>query len=1147
MDNKTNQEQSRKLNSKGKAGKAQLNFKTVNVCGLSERTKFSLNRYVEVDKIDILALQETNTSDGEKLQLHNMFCISDSNKASNKGVALYVKNCYTISKLEEISKISKNIDSCWGLVIANNKKFIVGSIYVKLNYSQAIKEVIKMLDKAVILQKQLTAAGIILAGDFNARHMAWGDKVNNNYGKSLIESLDESLFSIYTSSSPTFLCSNGNSKIDMFLVSNKLSEKMLTCETDEDVELFTGAPQRGHLPLGITFFSKKANSVDVIKKLDVSEMPWKSWTEKIENLIIEEHDNIQGMDNPYMLWNKMNGMIEEATLQYAKYKKSCQHSKPFWNSELTEMEKILRNARKTYMKRNTENNHNKYNEAKENFDNARKEECQKFLIQKTKNLNSAQAARFWKEFNSIFKKHTSNIIEPLEDGHGGFMTDPKVINEHMFKVFFEGKHLEKEKFNEKFYEEVHTLYEEIVFKGYKEDEENCDITHLNQPISIKEIKKAIKCNGKSVDNHNFHPNMLQNLGPNAIQLLQKIFNACLEKKVWIWTDAQVIFLRKTGKDSYCKPGSYRPISITSYIGKLFERIISRRIDALLLKYNIQDPDQEGFTEGRNTIRYLNRLHIGIESDKEKNLTVLVLFVDFEKAYDSIWKRGLITKLYNLKVRGNILQLIDDFMSKRRVALHINGVLGEQKLTGEYGLPQGAVLSVTLFKIFLMDFGNELENIPEITKYKFADDSSFKITGKTTPECLQTFQTVLECLDKWAKKWRMKINCNQDKTEVICFNTQESNEDLVPQTFKLGENEILRVKKTKVLGLIMDNKLKYDYHTEEVLKSVRLTWVTLCRLSNRQWGLKQKVMIYLIKTMIISKLAYAAHIYINKENLEKINKLWYKILKSITGAVYNIRQEIAELILGLPPLAVQIQMNEVKHFLKLNFNDDKEDRFKEFLKKEYNSENKSPAVIHSKLKNVFDFLQWKTNNYKSHFTETELCIVKRKHFGNFWELSHKSCSYTKNMIDQYTEKVLWNRILKTQFQVEGYMDNPKPSVKMLPIPENSSRNEEILIMSFLYKNNLMNNFLWNQSKVESPLCHMCNLSEETPGHILLKCSAINPELQSRIVQKYCQENQLVDIEDIDPYIGIINASRNEGFIADCLEVVKATNLRETIIL
>ena len=100
MDNSTKYVQNRNHNSKNKA---LLNFKTVNVCGLSERTKFSLNRYIEDDGIDILALQETNTSDSERLQLLNMFCISDSNKAANKGVALYVKNCHTITKQEEIS------------------------------------------------------------------------------------------------------------------------------------------------------------------------------------------------------------------------------------------------------------------------------------------------------------------------------------------------------------------------------------------------------------------------------------------------------------------------------------------------------------------------------------------------------------------------------------------------------------------------------------------------------------------------------------------------------------------------------------------------------------------------------------------------------------------------------------------------------------------------------------------------------------------------------------------------------------------------------------------------------------------------------------------------------------------------------------
>ena len=114
----------------------------------------------------------------------------------------------------------------------------------------------------------------------------------------------------------------------------------------------------------------------------------------------------------------------------------------------------------------------------------------------------------------------------------------------------------------------------------------------------------------------------------------------------------VIFLRKDGKDNYSKPGSYRPICITSYIGKLFEAIIARRIELYLKLSNQTDVHQEGFSESKNTIRYLNRLHLGILSDKEKQLSILCLFVDFEKAFDSVWKKGLLIKLNQLGITGN---------------------------------------------------------------------------------------------------------------------------------------------------------------------------------------------------------------------------------------------------------------------------------------------------------------------------------------------------------------------------------------------------------------------------------------------------------------------------------------------------------------
>ena len=98
-----------------------------------------------------------------------------------------------------------------------------------------------------------------------------------------------------------------------------------------------------------------------------------------------------------------------------------------------------------------------------------------------------------------------------------------------------------------------------------------------------------------------------------------------------------------------------------------------------------------------------------------------------------------------------------------------------------------------------------------------------------------------------------------------------------------------------------------------------------------------------------------------------------------------------------------------------------------------------------------------------------------------------------MTDRYIEKVLWKNVLRTQFQMEGYSAVPEPSVKILPIPKNTSRNEEIILMSFMYKNNLLNNFLWQQDKVESPLCHKCKAAEVTPEHALFECMAIEQEL------------------------------------------------------
>ena len=1138
MDNQENEVRIGRINN--------LKLGSINICGLSNRSRLVINNYIHKEQFDVFSVQETGTTNIANLELHNMHVISDTNAAANRGAALYVSKKHTITKLDNISKMSRNLDSCWGLVIASKKRYIIGNIYIKLNHKPAIDETMKMLKAAEKEKEKLKASGIILMGDYNSRHHCWGDNQINYYGRCLAEALDNTRYSICTSKSPTFLCSNGSSYIDLSIISNELADSVTSCKTDEGVELFSGAPIRGHVPL-VTLLNVNSveTSSNITEKLDISKMKWNEWTKHIDDAIEEDRVHLESEDNPYNLWNRINFIITKATDTHGTTKKCCKYSKPYWTDGLSELSQHLRRVRKNYIKRNTDNNLRALNEARTAFEEERKRACEKFLIDTAKQLNSAQALRFWKDFNKLFKKKGTQNIDPLIDGNNKLQTDNDKIEECLFSVFFEARHLTDSNFDDHFYQEVNNLYNQIINED-PPDEADENVMNLNSEITIQELQKAIKANGKSVDNFNFHPVMFKHLSDTALAIILRIFNMCLRSHMWIWEGAEVIFLRKDGKDNYSKPGSYRPICITSYIGKLFEAIIARRIELYIKLSNQTDAHQEGFSESKNTIRYLNRLHLGILADKEENLSILCLFVDFEKAFDSVWKKGLLIKLNQLGITGNVAKLINSFLFTRKVKLNINGKVGNERQCSEYGLPQGSALSPVLFKIYLQDFLLELALRPEIAILKFADDGTIKISAENTEACIQILKEVLQQLDQWTRKWRMKVNCDRNKTEVICFNTNEGDMNLVPQSFKLGNKDIYRVTETKVLGLVIDEKLSYRSHCELVTKSLQQRWVSICKYSNKHWGFNVRVMITLLKALFLSKMSYASHIWMTKQNLSDLNHLWYHILKSVIGAELNISHNIAELILGIPPIHIQTQIHSIKHFLKIINRPVQQDIFKEFLCTSYKPETKSPKVLHNKLKDTLNFLQWKIDLYPSHFNQNDRHIVCDRQICNIFNLSVKSASYTKHMMNEYTEKVLWGATIRNQFMMDGYHVSPTPSCDQIPIPPRTPRKAEVQLLSLLYKNNLYHQSLYNIGKSPSPLCRFCSQEEETAEHLLFNCSSVDTTLRSSAHKNYRLALQMKD-DDQEPifYIGCLNAIRNVEFVESCLSIVIAHNIDVTV--
>ena len=131
---------------------------------------------------------------------------------------------------------------------------------------------------------------------------------------------------------------------------------------------------------------------------------------------------------------------------------------------------------------------------------------------------------------------------------------------------------------------------------------------------------------------------------------------------------------------------------------------------------------------------------------------------------------------------------------------------------------------------------------------------------------------------------------------------------------LGDKPIMFVTETKVLGVIIDKDLTYKSHSKMIHKRLCHRWVTVCKHSNRNWGFSQRVMVQLIKTIFQSTLLYASHIWMNKMNMTDINVFWYKLLKSSVGAVLNVRQSLAGLILGLPPIEIVNRVTLIKHYL-----------------------------------------------------------------------------------------------------------------------------------------------------------------------------------------------------------------------------------------
>ncbi|MCG7875153.1 MAG: reverse transcriptase family protein [Candidatus Thiodiazotropha endolucinida] len=234
------------------------------------------------------------------------------------------------------------------------------------------------------------------------------------------------------------------------------------------------------------------------------------------------------------------------------------------------------------------------------------------------------------------------------------------------------------------------------------DEDTDDI--LNCYITENEIIKCIQClkNNKACSNDRIINEYLKHTTDIMTPIYVHFFNLILDTgflpESWLEGIIRPIYKRKG--DPY-QPENYRPITILSCFGKLFTSILNARLHKFLELNNILEENQAGFRTGYTTTDHIFVLHSLIELLKVKKTKLFCSFIDFSKAFDSVWRVGLWMKLLGNNINGKIFRVIHNMYKNIKSCVSYNG---EQSsfFQSFRGVRQGENLSPVLFAIFLND-------------------------------------------------------------------------------------------------------------------------------------------------------------------------------------------------------------------------------------------------------------------------------------------------------------------------------------------------------------------------------------------------------------------------------------------------------------
>jgi len=801
----------------------------------------------------------------------------------NRGVCIYTKNEL---QAKEITQIFDTNEQLWLNIKTPSDEWTLGGFYRSPNTHSALNDT-NLLNS---MESNIKTSGkALIVGDFNTPNIRWvnGTGINTvtsrstNFDDKLLQRADE-LFLYQHIDQPTRHRDDQHHNILDHVYTKDKSHI-----SNIDYQAPLGKSDHVVIVFELALNANKPNPEQHTPKFNWNRGDYDAIRDSLGS--IDWDITLEGL-NTEDTWDTLCHVLHRCITKNVPLTRPNNKSRPVWLTKtVTDALKSRDAAWKRYLHSRTterfETYKDKRNKATASIRRS-KQECERRLAANIKDRPKA----FWSFIRS--KTSTRELIGKLTKDDGTTAEND----------------LDKAETLNNFFARVFTVEDNNNPKPSTRTNASVDTVIFDEETIIKHLKK-LKTD-KSAGPDNISPRLLKECATEISRGLHLLFSRSLEegKLPMEWKQATVTPLFKKGSKS--DPGNYRPISLTSVVGKVMERIIRDSIMTHLDTHDLIADQQYGFRSGRSCQLQLLEALDKWSDHLDNGRHVDIIFLDFSKAFDTVPHRRLLSKLNAHGITGQLHKWIQDFLTARTQRVHGNGATSSWKDVTS-GVPQGSVLGPILFIVYVNDLPCEVINEARL----FADDTKASIGFTYEVEC-ESLQDDINRLVNWSERWQLSFNAKKCKS--MHLGTKNPRHTYSMKDIEGNETMIAATDEEKDLGVYLDPKLSFKTHIAKVISKAN----SIAGLVIRNFKhLDTTTFSTLYKALIRPVLEYASPVWSpqtssDSDRLEGVQRRATRAVKALKKTSYSERLKR----LGLPTLAYRrkradmVQVYKITHQL-----------------------------------------------------------------------------------------------------------------------------------------------------------------------------------------------------------------------------------------